>query len=74
MQSPLEYLLFLFVISVPLLPPGFLMRYHLLTVLAKTVILFAAYQMVLLRKERRNRRIIVVTLLALLIVAGKGFF
>lgn len=74
MQSPLEYLLFLIILSVPLLPPELLLQYHLLTVLAKTVILFAVYRMVLLRKGWCNRWIIVATLLALLVVAGKGLF
>ena len=73
MQSPLEYLLFFLVVSVPLLPQDFLQRYDLLTVMAKTVILFAAYRMVQLRKGRRHRRIVVVTLLTLLVVAVKGF-
>lgn len=73
MHSPLEYLLFFLVVSVPLLPPEFSQHYHLLTVMAKTVILFAAYRLVQLRKGRRHRRIIVTTLLALLVVAVKGF-
>jgi UDP-GlcNAc:undecaprenyl-phosphate GlcNAc-1-phosphate transferase len=72
MHSPLEYLLFFLVISVPFLPEEFLLRYHLLTVMAKTVILFTAYRMVHLRKGLRHRRIIVATLLALLVVAVKG--
>ena len=73
MRSPLEYLLFFLVVSVPLLPPEFLQHYHLLTVMAKTVILFAAYRLVQLRKGQRHRRIIATTLLALLVVAVKGF-
>ena len=73
MQSPLEYLLFFLVVSVPLLPQDFLQRYDLLMVMAKTVILFAAYRMVQLRKGQRHRRIVVVTLLTLLVVAVKGF-
>jgi UDP-GlcNAc:undecaprenyl-phosphate GlcNAc-1-phosphate transferase len=73
MHSPLEYLLFFLVVSVPLLPAEFLQRYDLLTVMAKTVILFAAYRMVQLRKGRRHRRVVVVTLLTLLVVAVKGY-
>jgi hypothetical protein len=73
MQSPLEYLLFFLVVSVPLLPESFLQRYDLLMVMAKTVILFAAYRMVQLRKGKRHRRIVAVTLLTLLLVAVKGF-
>lgn len=73
MHSPLEYLLLFIVISVPLLPAEFTAHYHLLTVAAKSVILFAAYRIVLLQRARRNRRIIVATLMALLVVAAKGF-
>lgn len=74
MNSPLEYLLLFIVISVPLLPGDFIGRYHLLTVAAKSVILFTAYRMVLMRQARRNRKIIVATLAALLVISVKGFF
>lgn len=73
MHSPLEYLLFFLVVSVPLLPTEFLLRYHLLTVMAKTVILFAAFRMVQLHSGRRHRRIVTATLLTLLVVAVKGY-
>lgn len=72
MQSPLEYLLFFMVISVPFFPLEFTSHYHLLTVMAKLVILFASYRMLLVQKIVRNRRIIAATLLALLVVAVKG--
>jgi len=71
MRSPLEYLLFFIVISVPLLPAKFTADYHLLTVMAKSVILFSAYRMLIVQKARRNRRIILATLLALLVVVVK---
>lgn len=75
MQSPLEYLLFFIVISVPFLPHEFIARYHLLTVGAKTVVLCSAYRMVLLSKRGRgNSPLILATLLALLVVAVKGLF
>lgn len=73
-NSPLEYLLLFVVISVPLLPDDFTGRYHLLTVAAKSVILFTAYRMVLMRQAWRNRKIIVATLLALLMVGAKSLY
>lgn len=74
MQSPLEYLLFLSVVTIPFLPEEFIRSYHLLTVGAKAVILFTTYRIVLIHKGRRSRWIITATLLALLTVAVKGFF
>jgi hypothetical protein len=71
MQSPLEYLLFFIVISIPLLPAAGTSPYHLLTVTAKSVILFSVYRMLVVQKARRNRRIILATLLALLVVVVK---
>lgn len=71
MHSPLEFLLLFLMVSVPLLPVEFIARHHLLTVTAKSAILFTAYRMVLMHQAKRNRKIIMATLVALLVVALK---
>ena len=71
-SSPLEYLIFFIVITVPLLPGQFLGQHHLMSVAGKSVILFAGYKLILMRHAKRNRKIIVATLFALLVVALKG--
>lgn len=73
MQSPLEYLLFFIIISVSFLPHEFSTHYHLLTVVAKAIILTVAYKLVLRRNWRGdNRQFIVATLLMLLVVVVRG--
>jgi len=56
--SPFEYLIVLIVLSVPLLPQAVSGQFYLLTVAAKSVILFAGFKLVLMRQIQRNRRII----------------
>lgn len=70
--TPLEYLIFFIVTSVPFLPVEFSGQHHLLSVAGKSVILFAGYKLILMRQAKRNRKIIVATLFALLVVALKG--
>jgi UDP-GlcNAc:undecaprenyl-phosphate GlcNAc-1-phosphate transferase len=56
--SPFEYLILLIVLCVPLLPATFTSQYHLLTVAAKSVILFVGFKIILMRQIRRNRKIL----------------
>lgn len=72
MDSPLDFLLFFTVISIPILPASFTGPFHLLTVAAKSVILFAAFRLVLMEKARRNRRVLFATMLSLLLLCVKG--
>jgi UDP-GlcNAc:undecaprenyl-phosphate GlcNAc-1-phosphate transferase len=70
-NSTLESLLLLMVLSVPFMPTSYLTRYHLASVVGKSVILFLAYKLVLMRKPKRNRRLIVATQLALAVCMAK---
>lgn len=69
--TPFEYLVLLIVIAVPLLPTAFTSQYHLLTVAAKSVIMFMAYQLVLIRQVKKNRKIIFATFIALMVFIAK---
>jgi len=66
--SPVEYLILLIVLTIPLLPYSFAERYHLLTVAAKSVILFTGFKLVLMRQQRRNRKLILAIALTSLIL------
>jgi UDP-GlcNAc:undecaprenyl-phosphate GlcNAc-1-phosphate transferase len=70
-SSPIDYLIFFLIVSVPLMPNDFTRQYHLLTVAGKSIILFGAYKLILMRQARRNRKVIAATLLALLVAALK---
>ncbi len=70
-STPFEYLVLLIVIAVPLLPTAYTGQYHLLTVAAKSVIMFTAYQLVLMRQVKKNRKIILATFIALLVFIAK---
>lgn len=72
MDSPLDFLLFFTVISIPILPESFIAPFHLLTVAAKSVILFTAFRLVLMEKVRRNRRVLFATMLVLLLLFLKA--
>jgi len=64
MVSPFEYLIMLIVLSVPLLPQSISSQYHLLTVAAKSVVLFVAFKLILMRQLRRNRKIVLAIVLS----------
>ncbi len=64
--SPFEYLILFVVVAVPLLPRNFTAEYHLMSVAAKSVVMFVAYKLVLMRQIRSNRKILVATFLSLL--------
>ncbi|KAA0891243.1 undecaprenyl/decaprenyl-phosphate alpha-N-acetylglucosaminyl 1-phosphate transferase [Oryzomonas rubra] len=66
--SPFEYLVLFVVVAVPLLPSDFTARYHLMSVAAKSVIMFVAYMLILMRQARHNRKILVATFISLLIL------
>jgi UDP-GlcNAc:undecaprenyl-phosphate/decaprenyl-phosphate GlcNAc-1-phosphate transferase len=72
-NSPLEYLILLIVISMPLLPVELTQKHHLMTVAAKSVILFVAYKLILMRQARRNRKIILATSIALMVIIVRCF-
>lgn len=72
MGSPMEYFILFIVIAIPLLPNEFSSPRHLLTVAAKSLILFLSYKMIFMLNVRRNRKVIVATLLALLVCAVRS--
>src|SRR6185369_9435083 len=66
--SPFEYLIMFIVLCMPLLPSYFTGQFHLLTVAAKSVILFVGFKLVLMRQIKRNRKIIMAIAISLLII------
>lgn len=64
--SPFEYLILFVAVAVPLLPSDITVQFHLLSVAAKSVILFVAYKMILMRQTHKNRKIVFATFIALL--------
>lgn len=66
---PVEYLIMLIVLSVPLLPVTYTGQYHLMSVAAKSVILFVSFKLVLIRQQNRNRKIIFAIALTSLVLA-----
>lgn len=66
---PFEYLIMLIVLAAPMLPQDFTGRYHLMTVAAKSVILFLAFKLILMRQPRRNRKIILAIAVSTLVLA-----
>ena len=72
MGSPMEYFILFIVIAIPLFPNEFSSPMHLLTVAAKSLILFLSYKMIFMLNVRRNRKVIVATLLALLVCAVRS--
>lgn len=71
---PVEYLIMLIVLSVPLLPSVFTTRYHLLTVAAKSVIMFVGFKLVMMRNQGRNRKLILAIALSSLGLALRYLF
>jgi len=72
--SPFEYLVMLIVLTVPLLPQEISGQYHLMTVAAKSVILFVGFKLVLMRQIDRNRKIILVSAASALILVLRIVF
>ena len=66
--SRLEYLIMLIVLTVPLLPQSVSGPLHLLTVSAKSVILFVGFKLVVMRQIRRNRKIILAIVVSTLVL------
>ena len=64
--SPFEYLILFVVVAVPLLPREFTTEFHLMSVAAKSIVMFVAYKLILMRQTRSNRKIIVATCISLL--------
>ena len=71
--SRFEYLILLIVLSIPLLPQELTGQFHLMTVVAKSVILFVGFKLVLMRQIGRNRKILLAILLSILIMVGRYF-
>ncbi|HEY3309427.1 MAG TPA: MraY family glycosyltransferase [Desulfuromonadaceae bacterium] len=65
-NTPFEYLILFVVVAVPLLPTDITAKFHLMSVAAKSVIIFAAYKLILMRQARNNRKILAATFVALL--------
>lgn len=72
MVSPFDYLIMLIVLSVPLLPPSISSPYHLLTVAAKSVILFVGFKLVLMRQIQRDRNIMLAVIASALVLVLRG--
>lgn len=65
-NTPFEYLILFFVVAVPLLPADISSQFHLMSVAAKSVLLFVAYKLCLMRQIQSNRKILAATFIALL--------
>ncbi len=65
-NTPFEYLILFVVVAVPLLPTDIIAQFHLMSVAAKSVIIFVAYKLILMRQVRNNRKILAATFVALL--------
>lgn len=65
-NTPFEYLILFVVVAVPLLPTDITAKFHLMSVAAKSVVLFVAYKLILMRQARKNRKILAGTFIALL--------
>lgn len=52
--SPFEYLIILIVLSIPLMPETITANYHLMTVAAKSVILFVGFKIILAKEYKQN--------------------
>ena len=66
-DRPYEYFLLFLSLSVPLLPVELTQQWHLLSVVAKCILLFAAMKLILIRKTQGNRKILAAILTALLL-------
>ncbi len=69
--SPFEYLILLIVLSTPLLPQELTGQFYLMTVAAKSVILFVGFKLVLMRQIRRNRKILLAIMLSIMVMVGR---
>lgn len=69
MTTPLDYFVLFVVVSAPLLPSEVTSKYHVLTIAAKSLILFLGYNLVLVRQIKSNRKILLSTSIFLLTLA-----
>lgn len=67
-NTPFEYLVLFVVVAVPLLPTDITATFHLMSVAAKSVVIFVAYKLILMRKVSKNIKILVATFIALLVL------
>lgn len=67
-STPFEYFILFIVVAIPLLPTELTATYHILSVAAKSVILFIAYKLILIRQTQKNRKILVATSVALMAI------
>lgn len=65
-NSPFEYLILFVVVAVPLLPTELIVKYHLMSVAAKSVIMFVAFKLILIRQTCKNRKVLFATFIAML--------
>jgi UDP-GlcNAc:undecaprenyl-phosphate GlcNAc-1-phosphate transferase len=72
--TPLEYFVLLIVLSVPLIPQELIGVSHLMTVAAKSVVLFVAFKLVMMRQMNKNRRIMLAIAVTCLILMLRRFF
>jgi len=66
--SPIEYLIMLIVLSVPLLPQTISEPFQLSIVAAKSVILFVSFKLVLMRQKKNDRLIILTIVVSALVL------
>jgi UDP-GlcNAc:undecaprenyl-phosphate/decaprenyl-phosphate GlcNAc-1-phosphate transferase len=65
---PVEYLVMLIVLSVPLLPHSVTAPFHLFSVTAKSLILFVGFKLVLTRQTQNNYMIILLIVVSALVL------
>ncbi|MFA4837400.1 MAG: hypothetical protein WC749_15195, partial [Dehalococcoidia bacterium] len=72
---PIEYLIMLIVLCVPMLPSDFTSSYHLMTVAAKSVVMFVGLKLILMHDDPlRNRKILLTVAVSSLVLAIRYAF
>ncbi len=68
-SSAIELLVLLAVIFVPLMPDEIIVRYHLLMVAGKSIVLFLAYKLILISEDAKRNRVVVLLSMAALFIS-----
>lgn len=70
LSHPFEFFIFIFVLSLNLLPPKIVMQYHLAAVSVKSVIFFLGYRLLLEYHIERSRRLVYGTMIILAFIVS----
>lgn len=70
-SSPFEYLIMFIVLSTLLLPHALTDKFYLMTVVAKSVIMFVGFKLILMRKIDGNYWIVHVIMFSILVLVGR---